>query len=178
MTARQFTRQDFHSNLSGKSMPRCMAISNDGNGPSFVLGKAKRALMPSAGNWARRGFDKGRTSEKKVCSSPSSRCPGCLTALRPALPEICLSTHRTNRPVFSKSGLSPGNHVPWRIYIPWSYRHQLFRQGTLCCSFPVTVHRAPHLLCCRALEVQEVRLRTLRLASAAPCKRLQFDRLR
>ena len=32
---------------------------------------------------------------------------------------------------------------------------------------------APHLLCCRALEVQGVRLRTLRLASAAPCKRLQ-----
>ena len=42
----------------------------------------------------------------------------------------------------------------------------------------VSVHRAPHLLCCRALEVQEVRLRTLRLASVAPCKRLQFGRLR
>jgi len=41
----------------------------------------------------------------------------------------------------------------------------------------VSVHRAPHLLCCRALEVQEVRLRTLRLASAAPCKRLQFGGL-
>ncbi|MBW2164410.1 MAG: hypothetical protein JRF43_08265 [Deltaproteobacteria bacterium] len=38
--------------------------------------------------------------------------------------------------------------------------------------------RAPHLLCCRALEVQGVRLRTLRLASAAPCKRLQFGGLR
>ena len=38
----------------------------------------------------------------------------------------------------------------------------------------VSVHRAPYLLCCRALEVQGVRLRALRLASAAPCKRLQF----
>nr|HDN00262.1 hypothetical protein [Deltaproteobacteria bacterium] len=38
----------------------------------------------------------------------------------------------------------------------------------------VSVHRAQHLLCCRALEVQGVRLRTLRLASAAPCKRLQL----
>ncbi|PXF58971.1 MAG: hypothetical protein C4B58_04660 [Deltaproteobacteria bacterium] len=27
-------------------------------------------------------------------------------------------------------------------------------------SFLVTVHRTPHLLCCRALEVQGVRLRT------------------
>ena len=44
-------------------------------------------------------------------------------------------------------------------------------------TFFVSVHRAPHLLCCRALEVQGVRLRTLRLASAAPCKRLQFDGL-
>ena len=42
---------------------------------------------------------------------------------------------------------------------------------------PVSVHRTPHLLCRRALEVQEVRLRTLRLASAAPCKHLQFGRL-
>ena len=31
----------------------------------------------------------------------------------------------------------------------------------------VSVHRAPHLLCCRALEVQGVRLRTLRLVSAS-----------
>jgi len=31
---------------------------------------------------------------------------------------------------------------------------------------------APHLLCCRALEVQEVRLRILRLAFTAPCKRI------
>jgi hypothetical protein len=38
----------------------------------------------------------------------------------------------------------------------------------------VSVHMTPHLLCCRVLEVQGVRLRTLRLASAAPCKRLQF----
>jgi len=42
----------------------------------------------------------------------------------------------------------------------------------------VSVHRAPHLLCCLALEVQGVRLRTRRLASAAPCKRLQFGGLR
>jgi hypothetical protein len=35
----------------------------------------------------------------------------------------------------------------------------------------VSVHRTTHLLFCRALEVQEVRLRILRLASAAPCKR-------
>ena len=45
-------------------------------------------------------------------------------------------------------------------------------------SFRVSVHMAPHLLCCRALEVQGVRLRTLRLASAAPYKRLQFSGLR
>ncbi len=38
----------------------------------------------------------------------------------------------------------------------------------------VSVHRAPHLLCYRALEVQQIRLRTRRLASAAPYKRLQF----
>ena len=37
----------------------------------------------------------------------------------------------------------------------------------------VSVHRVPHLLCWRALEVQGVRLRTRRLASVAPCKRLQ-----
>jgi enolase len=36
----------------------------------------------------------------------------------------------------------------------------------------VSVHRAPHLLCSRALEVRRVRLRARRLASAAPCKRL------
>ena len=45
-------------------------------------------------------------------------------------------------------------------------------------SFRVSVHMAPHLLCCRALEVQGVRLRILRLASAAPYKRLQFSGLR
>jgi len=38
----------------------------------------------------------------------------------------------------------------------------------------VIVHRAPHLLCCQVLEVQGVRQHTLRLASAAPCKRLQL----
>ena len=40
---------------------------------------------------------------------------------------------------------------------------------------PVSVHRVPHLLCCRALEVQGVRLRILRLASAEPCGRLQCE---
>ncbi|MDA3894606.1 MAG: hypothetical protein PF482_00510, partial [Desulfobacteraceae bacterium] len=38
--------------------------------------------------------------------------------------------------------------------------------------------RAPHLLCSRALEVRRVRLRARRLASAAPCKRLQNNSLR
>ncbi len=43
----------------------------------------------------------------------------------------------------------------------------------------VTAHRVLHLLrrslalTCRALEVQEVRLRALRLVSAAPCKQFQ-----
>ncbi len=37
----------------------------------------------------------------------------------------------------------------------------------------VSAHRAPHLLCWRALEVQGVRLRTRCLTSAAPCERLQ-----
>ena len=36
----------------------------------------------------------------------------------------------------------------------------------------VSVHRAPHLLRYRALEVRPVRLRARSLASAAPCKRL------
>ena len=51
-----------------------------------------------------------------------------------------------------------------------------YRQAIL--LYFVSVYRAPHLLCCRALEVQEVRLRILRLASAALCKRLQFGGLR
>jgi len=42
----------------------------------------------------------------------------------------------------------------------------------------VSVHRAPHLLCSRALEVRRVRLRARRLASAAPCKRLQVKDIR
>jgi hypothetical protein len=42
----------------------------------------------------------------------------------------------------------------------------------------VSVHRAPHLLCYRALEVRQVRLRARRLASTAPCKRLQPISLR
>ncbi len=42
---------------------------------------------------------------------------------------------------------------------------------------PLSVHRAPHLLCYQALEVQQVRLRTRRLASTAPCKRLQGSSL-
>ena len=36
----------------------------------------------------------------------------------------------------------------------------------------VIVHRAPHLLCSRVLEVQSVRRRTRRRAYAAPCERL------
>ena len=39
-------------------------------------------------------------------------------------------------------------------------------------SFIVSVHRAPHLLRYRALEVPIVRLRARSLAYAAPCKRL------
>ena len=39
-------------------------------------------------------------------------------------------------------------------------------------SGEVSVHRAPHLLRYRALEVRPVRLRARSLASAAPCKRL------
>ncbi len=54
------------------------------------------------------------------------------------------------------------------------YKHQLTGQ-THCIL--VSVHRAPHLLCYRALEVQQVRLCARCLASAAPCKRLQFGSL-
>jgi len=62
-------------------------------------------------------------------------------------------------------------------------RSQLHFAGTCICGlkydiFFVSVHRAPHLLCCQALEVQGVYLHTLRLAFASPCKRLQFGRLR
>ena len=46
------------------------------------------------------------------------------------------------------------------------------------CERFVSIHRAPHLRCCRALEVQKVRLRTRRLASAAPCKCLQLGGLK
>jgi hypothetical protein len=42
----------------------------------------------------------------------------------------------------------------------------------------ISVHRAPHLLCSRALEVLPIRLRARRLTSAAPCKRLLFRQLR
>ena len=45
--------------------------------------------------------------------------------------------------------------------------------GVKITCFFVSAHRAPHLLCWRALEVQGVRLRARRLASAAPCERLQ-----
>ncbi len=38
--------------------------------------------------------------------------------------------------------------------------------------FFVIVHRTPHLLCSRALEVRRVRLRARRRTSEAPCKRL------
>jgi len=38
----------------------------------------------------------------------------------------------------------------------------------------VSIHRAPHLLCCRALEVQKIRLYARRLASTAPYECLQF----
>ena len=37
----------------------------------------------------------------------------------------------------------------------------------------VSTHRVPHLLRCRGLDVQGVRLRPLRLASAAPCKQIR-----
>jgi hypothetical protein len=43
--------------------------------------------------------------------------------------------------------------------------------------FFVSVHRAPHLLRYRALEVRTVRLRARRLAATAPCKRLLFNEL-
>ena len=42
----------------------------------------------------------------------------------------------------------------------------------------VSVHRAPHLPCCRALEVQKYVCAPERLASAAPCKRLQLGGLK
>jgi hypothetical protein len=57
----------------------------------------------------------------------------------------------------------------------WAKGAVLGWEGTGLFKVWVSVHRTPHLLCCRALEVQEVRLRTLRLASAALCKRLQFS---
>lgn len=41
----------------------------------------------------------------------------------------------------------------------------------------VSVHRVPHLLCCRAVEVQKVRLHARRRASTAPCERLQGSAL-
>ena len=41
-------------------------------------------------------------------------------------------------------------------------------------AFFVSVHRAPHLLRSRALEVPQVRLHARRLAATAPCKRLQI----
>ena len=53
-----------------------------------------------------------------------------------------------------------------------------YQVNTLC-QFTVTAYRILHLLrrsltlTCQALEVQEVRLRALRLVSAAPCKQLQ-----
>jgi hypothetical protein len=39
----------------------------------------------------------------------------------------------------------------------------------------VSVHRAPHLLCSRALEVRTGRLHARRRASAAPCKRSSYS---
>ena len=35
------------------------------------------------------------------------------------------------------------------------------------------IHMAPHLLCCRALEVQKARLHPRRLAPESPCESLQ-----
>jgi len=46
--------------------------------------------------------------------------------------------------------------------------------GRLSWRSTISLHRVPHLLCWRALEVQGVRLRARRLASAAPCEGFQF----
>ncbi len=40
-------------------------------------------------------------------------------------------------------------------------------------AYNVSAHRVPHLRRCQTIEVGVVRLRVLRLVSAAPCKQIQ-----